>query len=403
MFRRRLITTCVTVLAVLSAAAGYWGYRLYRVVDVTRSWHDEVRYLVESGESIGTAPASDALSDGYLDAVLGDNPELLRELKTLIKKGVDDAPTLNLGEVAALNITYNLDENGSNVNVAAHIAGGFPVESNSRKPGFHRDGYFQNLTDSQLYSFGNQQIQFLGRDFIFFAEDSNKSNHQDMVDSIFSGNILPLADSLSNTMYHTTVFPNPDRVLPPQLRHHVQTVISKGKMSQEDGDWDIILITESPESARYVRSVLNDMKRTAEVTLASVLGGQDVVSEWGGDQYVWWAKSMLSMAKRSKVEQVGAIIRVRTQFKRHMVNAALKTVERAMHDYRAIRETYGESDPRMAKAFARADRMEARGRREKAKGERMLKYWSDEHKDGPDWPIPAKETGLTGSVQTDEQ
>jgi hypothetical protein len=379
------------LLVVLAVSGGFLGYRMYRMASIGRAWHDQIRYLVESGDSIGTMPASEALSANYLNVVLGDNPELLEELKGIIQKGLDDTPSLNLGEVAAMNVIYNRTPEGSNVNVVAHISGGFPLEA--RKPGFHRDGYFKNLTDNQSYELGNKQVRFLGRDMIFFTAENNRTNHQELMNALFDGEIVPLAETLTNKLYHTTVFPNPKNVVPPQLSRHVQTVVSKGAMGQYEGNWDIILITASPESAEYVESVVQDFKRTAEVTLASVLGGEAVksASDYGGERYVWWARAMLRTSRASEIRRDGHIIRVRTRFDRQMVNAALKTAERAMRDYRAIRDTYDESDPRVAKALARADAMEGKARRLKRQGERVMDYWSEAHVDGPDWPIAPPE------------
>ncbi len=387
-FRRKAVTGLSIAALLLAGGSLYVGFRAYRMYDIAQSWRSQIRYLVESGNSIGTAPASQALSDGYLESVLGDNRELLTELKGLIHKGLDESPSLNMGEVAAMNITYNRTPEGSNVNVAAHIAGGFPLEA--RKPGFHRDGFFNNLTDRQLYTLGNKQVQLLGRDMIFFAGTNYAETHQQLMATVFEGRIVPLADSLTNRLYHATVFPNPENVMPPQLRQHVQTVVTKGSIGQYDGSWDVIIITKSADSARYVVSVINDLKRTAEVTLASVLGGQATETQWG-KQYIWWARSMMDMSARSVVEQKGQVVRVRTDFKREMVNATLKTLERAMRDYRAIRETFDENDPRVAKALAKADVLESQGRQLESKARKIQDYWSEEHQWGPDWPIGPRE------------
>ncbi|MDD4734921.1 MAG: hypothetical protein PHP44_02310, partial [Kiritimatiellae bacterium] len=112
--------------------------------------------------------------------------------------------------------------------------------------------------------------------------------------------------------------------------------------------------------------------------------------QWG-KQYVWWARSMMDMSARSVGDQKANLVRVRTDFKREMVNATLKTVERAMRDYKAIRERFDENDPRVAKALAKADALESQGKRLESKGRRMLNYWSEDHQWGPDWPIQPKE------------
>lgn len=84
------------------------------------------------------------------------------------------------------------------------------------------------------------------------------------------------------------------------------------------------------------------------------------------------------------------IVRIRTEFKREMVNATLKIMERAMRDYKAIRDSYDENNPRAARAFARADKIEGQVNRMKGKANRIERYWSDTHESGANWPVPPR-------------
>ncbi|NCD32262.1 MAG: hypothetical protein EOL87_02470 [Spartobacteria bacterium] len=396
-FRTFRFTTSLILLALL-AAGSFVGFRALRLYYIGRDWERQLRYLVGSGESIDGTPASEALSENYLDSVLGDNPELLSNLKSLIQTGMEDDPSLNLGEVTALNVTYNRSESGQVENVVAHVCGG--LQTGQSKAQMHQGGYFKNLLDEDLYDQGNKGVAFLGRDMVFFTTSNNVSSHQSLLSSLYSGDIIPLAQQLTNRVHTATVFPKPDKLLPPQLRRHTQSVILKGSMGQYDGSWDIILITKSERSASYVLSVVNDMKRSAEALLATAYKGEDIATEWGGKEYVWWAKAMLRTARQSRIEQVGNIIRVKTKFDRKMVNASLKVMESAMRDYRMIRASVDSSDSRIAGAVGQADALAGKAGRLQREGKQLMKYWGDEHEWGPDWPIPPQqsELGLTADL-----
>jgi hypothetical protein len=77
---------CLTAIAVVA------GFRARRLYTVARDWKSEVRYLIESGGTVGAAPASETFAGEYLDAIFGNDPELLSHLKGVISKGLADDP-----------------------------------------------------------------------------------------------------------------------------------------------------------------------------------------------------------------------------------------------------------------------------------------------------------------------
>src|SRR5262245_19246353 len=90
------------VAIVAGGIAGIVAYRSYRVYHVAQDLRTEVRYLIENGSTIGEAPAAETFSANYLDAVFGENQELLDQLKSVVSQGLAEDPSLNLGEVAAM-------------------------------------------------------------------------------------------------------------------------------------------------------------------------------------------------------------------------------------------------------------------------------------------------------------
>jgi hypothetical protein len=102
-------------------------------------WKTEVRYLIENGGTIGESPAAEAMDQGYLEAVFGGDPDLLAKLRSVIAKGMAEDPAMNLGEVAAMVVTYHMNGENRVEDVAAHIIGGFPARTAQAR--LHRDGF----------------------------------------------------------------------------------------------------------------------------------------------------------------------------------------------------------------------------------------------------------------------
>jgi hypothetical protein len=369
---RNLLKIAGVLLLVACIGAAFVAYRSYRVYEVAKDLRSEVRYLIENGTTIGEAPAAETFSANYLDAIFGENPELLDQLKSVVSQGLAEDPSLNLGEVAAMVVTYRKTPDGKVIDVVAHVAGGFPL--GKRKPGFHRDGYFRNQVDENLWEAGNTLISFVGRDLIVFAEDETLRRQEDILEGIYVGNIMPLVDSLGNPLYFTAVFPDPRRVVPPQLRNHVQACIIKGHLGMLDGAVETILLTPSTKSASYALSLLSDLKIASVVALRSRWAGSIQQTPWGEQAGTWWSYELANTLEGALMEKEQNIVRVKTKFDRVMVNASLKVMERFGRDLAQMRGSLEERlDPRLVDA--------------RMKSQKPMHYWSDDHKWGPDWPI----------------
>jgi hypothetical protein len=370
------IVLLAVVLAIVGASA-YVLIRGKRLVQTAYDLRNQIRYLIQNGGTIGEVPASEAFEDGYLEAVFGGDPELLGKLRGVIAKGLAEDPTLSLGEVAAMVITYR--KNGENriEDVVAHVIGGFPLAQ--RKPGFHRDGYFRAQLDQNLWNTGNSMISFLGRDIVIFADEKVANAQQNVLEAVLAGDILPLAEMIQDRpIYFTAVFPDPRRVVPPQLRPHIQAFIFKGHLAPNDGSYDITILTPNPESASYTLSMVYDMKLVAEIALQGRMGGIVFQREWGPHIPVWWAHEMVHNLQRATLEKEVNLVRMRMRFERVMVNATLKSIERMGRDLAQMRGSLDEKlDPRLVDQRLRSNK--------------PLHYWSEAHQWGPDWPIASPE------------
>ena len=374
MTKRAIIWSSIAVVAAATVAFGLFAsYRGKRLYDTAKEWKTEVRYLIDNGGTIGEAPAAEAMDQGYLEAVFGGDPDLLAKLRSVIAKGMAEDPAMNLGEVAAMIVTYHMNGENRVEDVAAHIIGGFPL--GQRKRGFHRDGFFRHQIDGSLWNSGNSAIAFLGRDILVFADEAVVNKQQELLESILSGNILPLANSIiENPLYYTAVFPDPRRVVPPQLRPHVQAVIIKGHFAPEEGSMETMVLTPNPESASYALSILYDMLLAGRMALQSRFAGVENDTAWGKHIPVWWAYEMVKTLGKTTVEKEQNIVRLKSKFERTMVNASLKSIERMGRDLAQMQGSLEEKlDPRLVDARMRTTKPQH--------------YWSEEHKWGPDWPI----------------
>lgn len=368
---------CLTALAVVA------GFRARRLYTVARDWKSEVRYLIESGGTVGAAPASETFAGEYLDAIFGNDPELLSHLKGVISKGLADDPTLNLGEVSAMIVTYRRNRDGKIEDVVATVVGGFPL--GHRKPGFHKDGFFAHQMDTRLWETGNSLIGFLGRDLVPFAEAQAEQAHNELIESVMQGDIMPLAESLSRPLYFTAVFPDPKRLVPPQLRPHLQALILKGHLSQQNGSYETILLSPDAKSATYALSLIQDMRMALTVFLKARWKGAVEKTPWGEQAGSWWAKAYADMLEGFKVEKELNIIRMKSEFERVTVNASLKAIERMGRDMRQMKGSMEERlDPRLVDASMQSGK--------------PLNYWSEAHNWGPDWPIAAPSTNAAGGA-----
>lgn len=384
--RKKLFGVLAVVLLCLVAGTAVISYRAKRLYHVARDWKSEIRYLIENGGTIGEAPVTETMDQGYLEAVFGGDPDLLAKLRTVIAKGMAEDPSMNLGEVAAMLVTYR--KTGDTVeDVAAHIIGGFPL--GQRKRGFHRDGFFNHQIDHNLWNAGNSAIAFLGRDILVFADEAVVARQQEMLESVLSGNILPLAKAVAERpLYFTAVFPDPRRVVPPQLRPHVQAFIMKGFLGANAGSYEMMVLTPNPDSASYALSVIYDMKIAGQIALQSRFGGVEVETQWGKQIPTWWSYEMFNTMQRTTMEKEQNIVRMKVDFERVMVNATLKSIERMGRDLAQMQGSMEEKlDPRLVDA-----RMQS---------QRPGHYWNKEHHWGPNWPIPPPSTNGVTEIPAD--
>lgn len=358
-----------------------------RLIHTAKDWRKDIRYLVETGETIGEAPAADVFESGYLEAMFGGDPELLTQLRSVISKGLAEDPTLNMGEVAAMIITYRKNSEDRVYDVVAHVIGGFPL--GIRKPGFHRDGFFDSQIDKNLWNTGNSLLAFFGRDIALFADESVANKQQNILESILSGDILPLVDMIRESpIYYTAVFPDPRRIFPQQLRPHIQALVLKGYLAPYEGSYDITFLTPKPESANYLLSMIYDMKLAAQLGLQGRFEGVIHDKGWGEYVPVWWAYEMSKNLSNVTLEKQANIVHMHLDFARVMVNATLKSVERMGRDMSQMRSSLDEKlDPRLADARLRS--------------EKPTHYWGDSHRWGPDWPIAAPSTNGESSVTSE--
>ena len=337
-----------------------------------------VRYLVDNKETIGEKSAAETFSPVYLDAVFGFDQRLLLELKRLIAAGVAENPGINLGEVTAMVVVYNKLDDDRVTNVAVRVLGGFPIHE--RKPGLHRDGFFGHQIDRNLWAVGNSTLSLLGRDMLIFADPDVAAQQQELNEAVLTGSILPLAKSIeSNALHYVALFPDPRRVVPVQMKPHIQALVLKGFMSPAAGSWEADLLTTSPRASSYVLDVVDDLRTAAIVALKTRFDGVVHQSSWGPYVSTWWAVAMVDTLTKAVLEKRQSVVSLKADHGRVMVNATLKSIERMGRDMVAMR---GVMD----------DRLDPRIVDQRMDNGKPLHYWSREHMWGPDWPIAGPPT-----------
>ena len=370
--KKGLLYTFLTLSLLIAAVGSVITYKSYRLYSIGTEAHDHLRYLIDSGEPIGDVPASSAFASGYLQAVFGDNPELLQKLKGVIQKGLDDTSKLSLQRVSAMLVTYRIDDDEQVIDVATHIIG--DQRAGRRKPGFHRDGYFKSMMDRQVWGLGNTIISFLGKEIVYFAQTEVIERQEAILNSLFSGEIAPIVTAIEKPYQYTLVIPNPRRLLPPQLRHHVQTLIIKGALEQQKGSSEAIILCSNEKSAKYTMAIMKDLKTASESLLRTKFDGRVADTPWGPTVQNWWAFEMVMTSDKAILEREESIVKIRSAFGRPMVNALLKSMERMGRDLAQMRAIMEEGkDPRLVDYEMRSPHPNH--------------YWSASHKWGPNWPI----------------
>jgi len=350
------------------------GYKTLRIYNSLTEFRTDIKYLIESGGTIGQAPAESALSAEYLDLIFGNQPELLEQLKKAVEQGMEKMPDVRQGEVSAIIVTYRKNGDDQIENVVAHVTGGFPL--GRRKISMHRDGFFASQLDKNLWATGESSLKFLGRDLIVWANtEEDERTQKELIESIFSGEVIVLADSISEKPIHyTAVFPSPQQLVPQRMRKHVRAMVMNGMLSPENGAIELIVLSESERSAAMVGSMVQDLKMALHIALRTRFAGVLIDSPWGPYVPVWWAYEMANTLEDVQIERKERTVSMSVQYERRMVNASLKTVERFGRDYSQIKGTQEDKlDPRVVDASLQT--------------KKPLHYWSEAHKWGPDWPF----------------
>jgi hypothetical protein len=373
-FRRLLILSACLAASVVGLL-GITGYRAVNVYNDARSIESNVRYLIESGESIGTAPASSALSIAFLEIVFGDNPDLLAPLLEIIGKGMEETPGMSLGEVASILVTYRKSDAGEISEVVVHILGEFAL--GRRQVRMHQDGFFANQYDDNLYDTQQSVIKMLGRDIIVWAkDDAEERPQQELVEAIFTGEIMTLANNIKDKpLYFSAVFPAPRQILPLRMRPHIRAILQNGTISSSGGNAEFIALANDERSADRVMGMIEDLKTSAEVTLRSKFGGTIVQTAWSDDQpEVWWAYEFANIMEEANITRSEQTIRLSADFERRAVNAVMKGIERFGQDFTGVRAVQFEKMlPEEVGEYTDFKRLGIQESTER---------W------GPDWPFP---------------
>jgi len=376
--------------ALLLCAFVVTGYRSLRLYGNVTDVQSQIRYLIDSGGTVGQTPADSALSSTYLEIIFGDDPELLAQLKSVVERGMATMPDVQRGEVSAIIVTYRKNGDDRIENVVAHIMGGFPL--GRRKISMHRDGFFANQIDENLWQTGDSSLKFLGRDLAVWANNEDDEREQrELIEAIFSGEILVMAEGISKKpLYFTAVLPAPRQIVPQKMRAHVRAILLNGYLSPDQGSIEMVVLTDSERATTLVSSMLFDLKTSILISLRTRFRGVLEDSPWGPYVPVWWAYEMANTVEDLELVKRDRTVRLSAQFQRRMVNASLKTIERFGRDYSQIRGVQEEKlDPRVVDARLQSDK--------------PGHYWGNDHRWGPDWPIGAGTNIFVRRLESEER
>lgn len=395
---KRILSLMAMFAAVSIAVTAMAAYKGYRIYDTASGAVDQVRYLIENGEAVGTVPASAALNPIFLQSMFGADPELNQQLSDALATAQREDPSLRQGEISALMVTYHKGNNGSGEStgpakdVAVHIFGDLPL--GRRKISMARNGFFNVQIDRGLWSMGNSILSILGRDlFIVAPEDDIERRQQDVLEALLTGDVLPLVDLIAESpLHYMIVFPNPREMVPTKLRNHVQAVVAKGFVSPDKAEHEITVLAGNEKSASLVASILYDMRTAAILALRTRFAGiEERVQELAGQQYsvqpVWWAYEMANTAEQVSLSREDNVVTLSISYQRVMVNATLKSIERFGRDYTRTRGVQEEKlDPR----YVDAQYLRSRSPNH---------YWSTQHRWGPNWPFAAPTNAIEEEIE----
>ena len=373
---RRLFIVAGGLMVALIVGFGTTAFRSVRVVNDAAGMYQDIKYLVESGGSISTAPAETALSANYLEIIFGDNPQLLAELLEIIAKGMKDNPDIRMGEVAAILVTYRQNDGEAIKDVVAHIVGEFSL--GRRTVTMHPQGFMANRMDENLWNTGQSAIRLLGRDIAVWAKDETiERPQQEIIEAIFAGEIMVVAKSLADQpLYFTAVFPAPREVVPMRMRPHVRAILMNGFISPTDGSMEMVALCNDERSAERVETMFTDIFDSVQVAMETRFGGSITETAWSdGHVETWWAYEIANTIENMAIKRNDRTVSMAADYDRQMVNAMMKVVERFGRDYSAIRGVQDEKiNPQEVQDFMQ--------------GNPFTPRWTEQHEWGPDWPFP---------------
>lgn len=384
----RLFWTAGLVAVAGLASAGFVVNKSVNVYHDVMDMRDQVRYLVDSGDTVGAA-AEDALSAAYLELIFGANPELLEQVKKAVERGMKESPDSLDGDVSAILVTYRRNGDENVEQVVAHVIGEFPL--GRRTISMNRDGFFADQIDNNLWQTGNAAIRFLGRDMIVWSNSEDEERSQrELIEAAFAGEIVILAESIAAKPLHfTMVLPAPQDLVPPRMRAHVRAILFNGSLAPDQGSMEMVLLTDSSRSASLVTTMMEDLRLSSLIALRTQFLGVKIENPWPpahpeereswkdeGYVPVWWAYEMASTLEMAEVTRRELTVTMTAEYGRRMVNAVLKAVERFGRDYSQLKGQMEEKlDPRVVDA-----RMQTHS---------PGHYWTTTHRWGPDWPFGA--------------
>lgn len=355
-------------------ATGYAGSRAVGLNEYVTDVESRVRYLVENGENVGSSPADEALSAEYLELIFGADEDLLAQVKKAVERGMKDTPDALDGQVSGILVTYRRNGDDKTENVVAHIVGEFPL--GGRQISMHRDGFFADQVDPNLWSTGDAAIRFLGRDMIVWSNSEEDERIQrEIIEAFFAGEVILLAEHiLQKPVHFTMVLPAPQEILPSRMKAHVRAVLLNGFLAPDEGSMEVVFLADSERSAARISSMARDLNTSLQLILRTRFQGVVLETAWGDHIPTWWALEMANALDTIELERRNFTVNMSIDFERVMVNAVLKSIERFGRDYSQIRGVQGEKlDPRVVDA-----RMQTR---------KPSHYWSEAHKWGPNWPF----------------
>lgn len=371
---RRVFWLSGVCCAVIAFAAGYAGVPAYDIYLDTIDTEEKIRYLVENGENVASSPADEALSAEYLELIFGADEDLLAQVKKAVERGMKDTPDALDGQVSGILVTYRRNGDDKTENVVAHIVGEFPL--GGRQISMHRDGFFADQVDPNLWSTGDAAIRFLGRDMIVWSNSEEDERIQrEIIEAFFAGEVILLAEHiLQKPVHFTMVLPAPQEILPSRMKAHVRAVLLNGFLTPQEGTMEVVLLADSERSAARLSTMAEDLKTSLQLIMRTRFHGVVVETAWGPHVPTWWALEMANTLDTVELERRNFTVNMSIDFERVMVNAVLKSIERFGRDYSQIRGVQEEKlDPRVVDA-----RMQTR---------KPSHYWSEAHKWGPNWPF----------------